>query len=102
MVRKIVAMATLVVMLTLLSSGDVRGAFAQTAANPFPAPTGPYKIGTVIRQWVDKSRDEDFTEAPDDKRQLLVQFWYPADSKAGGTLARHISASDTCLTMFEA
>jgi len=102
MVREIIAATTLGMMLIISSLAGVRGVLAQTMANPFPAPTGPYKIGTVIRQWVDKSRDEVFTEAPDDKRQLLVQFWYPADSKAGGTLAPYMAASDTTLTMFEA
>jgi pimeloyl-ACP methyl ester carboxylesterase len=73
-----------------------------TATSPFPAPTGPFKVGTVIRQWGDNTRDETFTEATDDKRQLLVQFWYPADVKESDTLAPYMAASDVTLTTFEA
>src|SRR5205823_2323464 len=66
------------------------------------APTGPFKIGTVLRQWVDNSRDELFTDATDDNRQLLVQFWYPADSKSDGAFASYMPASEETLTIFEA
>lgn len=44
----------------------------------FPAPTGPYQVGSTYRLWVDESRTERRTEDPDDKRQLLVRIWYPA------------------------
>lgn len=89
----------------LISSTVVRGqgrVATQEATSPFPAPTGPFKVGTVIEQWVDSSRAEAFTEAADDKRQLLVQFWYPAEPKAGDTLAPYMAASDETLTMIEA
>jgi predicted dienelactone hydrolase len=45
----------------------------------FPAPDGPYQVGSTYRHWVDQSRDETLTDAPNDKRELLVRFWYPAD-----------------------
>ncbi|GGG64817.1 alpha/beta hydrolase family protein [Paenibacillus radicis (ex Gao et al. 2016)] len=50
----------------------------------FNKPAGPYKIGTVAYDWKDNSRDEILTSDPDDKRELMVQIWYPADAKAKG------------------
>lgn len=44
----------------------------------FPRPTGPYEIGTVTYHWVDAERPEVFTADPDDRRELMVQVWYPA------------------------
>ena len=47
-----------------------------------PDLTGPYTIGSSIHHWVDESRMEWFTdENPDDTRQIMVQFWYPAEKE---------------------
>ncbi len=43
-----------------------------------PHPTGPYAIGTVTYHWVDSARAEVFTADPNDRRELMVQLWYPA------------------------
>lgn len=45
----------------------------------FPQPTGPYQIGTRTYHWVDTSRPEPFTANPNDRRELMVQVWYPAE-----------------------
>ena len=43
-----------------------------------PKLTGPHDIGSLTHHWVDPKRAEWFTpENSDDKRQLMVQFWYP-------------------------
>ncbi|MBC8346567.1 MAG: dienelactone hydrolase family protein [Candidatus Marinimicrobia bacterium] len=42
-----------------------------------PKLTGPYTIGSSIHHWVDQGRLEWFTDNPNDKRQIMVQFWYP-------------------------
>ncbi|MCG7408300.1 acetylhydrolase [Paenibacillus sp. ACRRX] len=60
----------------------------------FDKPTGPYKIGTVTYDWKDDQREETLTPEPGDKRELMVQIWYPADSTAKGSLAPYISDSD--------
>jgi predicted dienelactone hydrolase len=44
----------------------------------FPQPTGPCAIGTLTCHWVDADRREVFTSGPDDRRELVVQLWYPA------------------------
>ncbi len=43
-----------------------------------PAPQGPYPVGTAIYRWVDPVREEIATADPDDRRNLIVQAWYPA------------------------
>jgi hypothetical protein len=44
----------------------------------FPDPEGEYAIGTLIHHWVDQDRAEWFTpENPNDKRQFMLQVWYP-------------------------
>ncbi|MFF2480409.1 acetylhydrolase [Paenibacillus sp. NPDC058071] len=56
----------------------------------FKKPAGPYKIGTVTYDWIDTQRDEILTPDAGDKRELMVQIWYPADAKAKGkTQAYH-------------
>ncbi|MCY1073499.1 alpha/beta hydrolase family protein [Archangium lansingense] len=45
-----------------------------------PAPTGPYAVGTTAFSWVDTSREETFTHASKDKRELMMRLWYPAAS----------------------
>ncbi|WP_344982820.1 hypothetical protein [Deinococcus rubellus] len=44
----------------------------------FPQPTGSYQIGTRTYHWVDTSRSEPFTTNLHDRRELMVQVWYPA------------------------
>ena len=43
-----------------------------------PELTGSFNVGSTTHHWVDQNRLEWFTdEDPDDKRQIMVQFWYP-------------------------
>ncbi|EPR11977.1 alpha/beta hydrolase family protein [Ruminiclostridium papyrosolvens] len=42
-------------------------------------PTGPYQVGTVTYDWTDENRLEAATKDPGDKRELMVQVWYPAE-----------------------
>ncbi len=56
---------------------------AAVLALVFPIPTlpeagGPYAVGTVSYAMRDESRPELYSEAPDDVREIMVQFWYPA------------------------
>lgn len=43
-----------------------------------PEPEGPYATGTETFHFVDTSRDEILTDLEGDKRELIVQIWYPA------------------------
>jgi predicted dienelactone hydrolase len=49
-----------------------------------PAPTGSYSVGTTRLHLVDASRPETFTVDATDRRELLVQVWYPAEPETGG------------------
>jgi len=48
-----------------------------------PQPTGPYQIGITSFALVDEARPEVFTDEPNDKREILVRVWYPAQPGAG-------------------
>jgi hypothetical protein len=43
----------------------------------FPAPGGPYGIGTVTYHWVDAGRPEILSADSADHRELMAQVWYP-------------------------
>ena len=60
----------------------------------FPRPTGPYDIGTVTYHWVDFDRSEAFTSRPDDRRELMVQIWYPATSEPSAPRAPYLDRAD--------
>lgn len=57
----------------------------------FKKPTGPYGIGTVTYNWTDNSREEVLTPETGDKRELVVQIWYPTSKDAKGTTASYVS-----------
>ncbi|WP_233277593.1 alpha/beta hydrolase family protein [Paenibacillus durus] len=44
-----------------------------------PKPDGPDAVGTVTFDWTDGNREEKLTDDPGDKRELVVQVWYPAE-----------------------
>ena len=60
------------------------------SANVFAQPTGPYLVGTFDTLWIDAQRPERYTKDPGDKRHLLVQVWYPADTLPGAQRSRYI------------
>ncbi|MGW4959142.1 alpha/beta hydrolase family protein [Nonomuraea sp. NPDC004186] len=51
----------------------------------FPEPSGRFPVGTLVLQWTDSARPEPATPDPDDRRTVVVQFWYPAQGSATGT-----------------
>lgn len=66
----------------------VASASAQTQPPAIPAelfakPSGTHAVGTVDTLWVDERRPETLTKAPDDKRHVPVQIWYPAEPTDG-------------------
>ncbi|WP_314589133.1 alpha/beta fold hydrolase [Paenibacillus terrigena] len=46
-----------------------------------PKPDGPEKVGTQTFHFTDQNRDEVLTEDQSDKRELMVQIWYPTENK---------------------
>ena len=49
------------------------------------SPTGEYNVGTQIFYWVDNERDEWFSKDEGDKRELIVQVWYPSAESENDT-----------------
>ena len=47
-----------------------------------PEPESLYLIGTKIITFEDYYREEWFTEEKKDNRKIVVQVWYPAESKS--------------------
>jgi hypothetical protein len=43
-------------------------------------PKGEFKVGTQTFHFIDESREETYTEDKNDKRELMVQVWYPAQN----------------------
>lgn len=48
-------------------------------------PQGDYKVGTRIFRWIDYSRSEQITSDLNDKRNVVVQAWYPTEENAKGS-----------------
>ena len=66
----------------------------------FPQPTGPYKIGTVTYHWVDTARPEIFTADANDRRELMVQIWYPAREDSKGRGGPYLPDAEALVTEF--
>lgn len=60
-----------------------------------PPPDGPHAIGSRTYHWVSATRDEPFTSNPGDRRQLMVQIWYPAEPVAGARRLAYIEDGAT-------
>ena len=57
-------------------------------------PQGNYKVGTRIFRWIDFDRAELITSEPNDKRNVVVQAWYPTEQIAQGTHSDYLDAPD--------
>ncbi|KNF09032.1 platelet-activating factor acetylhydrolase [Gottschalkia purinilytica] len=70
----------------------------------FNKPTGAYEVGTTTFHFIDNKRLEEYTEDPKDKRELMVQLWYPARTGSDESIAPYIAnpkelASGLALTL---
>lgn len=57
-------------------------------------PQGNYTIGTRIFRWIDFDRDEQITPDPNDKRNVIVQAWYPTEQNAKGIHSNYLDGLD--------
>jgi dienelactone hydrolase len=67
--------------------------FPWTVFLPIPKltpPTGNYKVGTRIFRWVDMDRSEKITPDIGDKRNVIVQAWYPVEGNINGNHSGYI------------
>src|SRR5215831_13865100 len=51
-----------------------------------PLPTGPFSVGRVTVYWQDESRIEPLS-ATHEPRELMVDIWYPSESREGAHAA---------------
>ncbi|WP_152393314.1 alpha/beta hydrolase family protein [Paenibacillus guangzhouensis] len=49
-----------------------------------PKPNGPFMVGTTLFYWVDHQREQPYTKDPRDRRELMVQIYYPAGDEGEG------------------
>jgi predicted dienelactone hydrolase len=66
----------------------------------FPHPTWPFGIGTLTYHWVDAARSEIFAPDPNERRQLLVQIWYPAQANPSASRAAYMPDAETVTAAF--
>ncbi len=66
----------------------------------FERPSGRYAIGTVTYHWIDSSRADAFAASPNERRQLMVQLWYPADAGAAAPSAPYMPDADVVTAAF--
>ena len=66
----------------------------------FPPPSGPYAIGTLTYHWVDADRREIFSADPTDRRELMVQIWYPATGDPAAPHAPYVQDVDALTSAF--
>lgn len=65
--------------MVLAASSVVSCARKEEARPALPEPTGPFAVGTTWLTLTDPDRPETFTADPDDRREIAVRIWYPAD-----------------------
>lgn len=62
----------------------VGGLALLTAVVPsLPTPSGSHRVGSHVFRWTDEERAETLTAATSDRRQVIVQAWYPTDAVEG-------------------
>ncbi len=49
-------------------------------------PTGKYKVGTSVYEWIDEAREMEIRPGFSEKRAIVTQFWYPV--KPGSALIK--------------
>jgi len=53
-------------------------------------PQGNYSVGTRIFRWVDLDRSEPVTSDPNDRRNVVVQAWYPSEANIKGVHSSYL------------
>jgi predicted dienelactone hydrolase len=77
-------------LLVLLFTGVSVFASSLLPVFTMPQPTGNYGIGTISSHLIDESRREALSTNANDKRELMINVWYPIDrDKAEGKATEH-------------
>ncbi len=65
-----------------------------------PTPPGPYAVGSIVYDWTDSARPETYTADPNDRREIMVQIWYPAQPASGAKTISFVDHADVALPAF--
>ncbi len=57
-------------------------------------PQGKNKVETRIFRWIDKDRAEEITSDINDKRNVVIQAWYPTEDNAKGSHSNYLDGID--------
>jgi dienelactone hydrolase len=79
-------LAAALLVMTLVGSSH---AVAETANRQLPRPTGPHAVGRTAFFWKDDARSEPNTPDEQDRRELRVDVWYPADASTSAESAKY-------------
>jgi hypothetical protein len=82
------------VIATLVLGAGLALQAVQAATELLPAPTGSHKTGRMSFHWKDSERAELETSARNDRRELMVHIFYPADASASGPRATYVPDAD--------
>ena len=55
-----------------------------------PQPTGAHAVGTAVFRWIIPSAPEPATTAADDRRNVIVQAWYPSTAQPDAPRAPYL------------
>ena len=78
----------------MIVSGVIFLLQAVSGAELLPAPTGPHSVGRTAFHWIDRHRPELETLADDDRREVLVYLFYPAEPNARAPRAPYMLDTD--------
>jgi dienelactone hydrolase len=82
----------IILLLLVLASAGTWSTFL-----PIPTltePQGQFKTGTSIFRLIDNDRDEQITSDPNDKRNVVIQAWYPTVDDATGGHSIYLDGMD--------
>jgi predicted dienelactone hydrolase len=56
-----------------------------------PSPTGQFAVGRTTYYWIDNTRTDSLAPVRNQKRELLIWIWYPADKGGKVKLSEYVS-----------
>lgn len=95
-VVRTLSIAVLVIILVILALIGLFGAmvhFGDHREVVLPKPSGPYAVGRTLFDWTDPKRDDPYSSAMGEHRELMVWLWYPAAASQQSKPADYIPSA---------
>ena len=93
MIKRTIQISVAVLLVTILTVLAQPVSFVLQGGGNLPAPSGEYGVGRTRLALLDTNRDDVFTEAPNDKRELVINIFYPAEVTASDSVGPYVEAS---------